>query len=64
MVIAGHEFKPFEDRCSCGKRLIDLMDVTRDDIGKHGIAHIGVLHGVEFDQIEAYKERLLDAAKG
>lgn len=71
MMLAGHVFPPFKDRCigevdgaPCRKHIIDLMSVTRDDVGKTGIAHTGCLTEYEFNQIVEYKERLVAAAKG
>lgn len=63
MKIAGHTFPPFHDRCACGKNLLDLMPITRDDIGKSDIAHIGLLNETEYDEIEAYRCRLVEGGR-
>lgn len=63
LMIAGHVFPLFDERCTCGMRLPDLTGTTRDDIGKPNIAHVGQLTGFEYDQIEAYRDRLLLATR-
>lgn len=57
MKLAGHEFAPFQDTCSCGKKLLDLMSVTKADIGKEGISHYGAMNEIEYQSIEDYRNR-------
>ncbi len=45
----GHKFK--EGLCDCGRRLVDLRWVTKDDVGKPGIAHSGTALLGEIDGI-------------
>jgi hypothetical protein len=55
--IAGHDFN-LEGKCSCGKRLVDLLVTTEDGVGKMEIAHSGSLTRHEFNQIEAERDRI------
>jgi hypothetical protein len=59
--IAGHIFEPPdspEARCiECGRWWADVEHVTRDDIGKNGIAQIGTMNTTEYDQIDAERTR-------
>ena len=59
MSIAGHTFvdEGFGGRCSCGRKWVDIMPVTRDDAGKRDIAHVGVLTTQEGIECEIECER-------
>lgn len=45
----GHTFVNGE--CACGVKLVDVQWVTRDDVGKEGIAHTGKVTLREIEQI-------------
>jgi len=55
--IAGHDFN-LEGKCSCGKRLVDLLIATEDCIGDGGWAHSAHLTRHEYSQIEAERDRI------
>jgi hypothetical protein len=38
----------------CGRRLVDLSWVTRDNVGEEGIAHVGLSNLRECSEIEDY----------
>ena len=66
MTIAGHSFNdtPQGRVCSCGRRWVDIMGVTRADIGKPHIAHVGNLNEREALECEAECERFWSVAMG
>jgi len=61
-LIAGHYFQPSFwslGKCSmCGRYLVDILGTSREDIGKLGIAHTGILNEAEYNQIEQERNRL------
>lgn len=59
MTIAGHSF-PSDDpdaACSCGMTWASIAETTASQIGEEGIAHVGRLNSVEFEQIVAERTR-------
>lgn len=55
---AGHFFQdtPQGEVCGCGKRLVDVINATEDDIDHPEKAHYGDLTRHEYDQIVAARE--------
>ena len=60
--IAGHRFNQPGDKCECGKRFTDISWTTPKEIGTYGIAHTGSLTETEYREIEAARNRFLEAA--
>lgn len=59
-MIAGHTF--VNDVCvECGRRWLDIHDVTIADLNKEGIAHAGALVGREIEEIVAEAQRRREA---
>ena len=54
----GHNFE--NGKCACGKKLLDLREVTLADIGKHYIAHTGAANEMEIQQIMALVGKMQD----
>lgn len=48
---AGHSFK--FGVCACGRKLVDLQDLTSADVNKPDISHAGNSTLYEIDQINA-----------
>lgn len=58
--IAGHNFVNgvcvgLPHSPSCGRRWEEIWHVTRDDIGKRGLAHVEGLNSMECEEIMAAK---------
>lgn len=66
MGIAGHVFvdEGGSLRCSCGRRWVDIMPVTRADVGKPDIAHYGSLTLNEAIECEEECERFSRLVRG
>jgi hypothetical protein len=52
----GHEF--VNGVCFCGRRLVDLRDLTQDDKGKPNIAHSGLSTAYEIEEIIALIKKM------
>lgn len=66
MILAGHDFVtgPGGSACrACGCKLITVLTVTADDVGRHGISCYGVLSEGEYRGIEAERDRLWRAVQ-
>ena len=51
----GHKFE--NGRCRCGIFWVDIRNVTYDDIGQDGIAHVGALNHSEVTSIQQLRSR-------
>jgi hypothetical protein len=51
----GHKFE--NGRCRCGIFWVDIRNVTYDDIGQDGIAHVGALNHSEVTSIMQLRSR-------
>lgn len=47
----------------CGYRLVDLLMMRREDIGKSGWAHYGELNGAEYASVDAERDRIYGHAR-
>lgn len=59
--IAGHQFEinSLGKRvCVCGIHWVQIASVTREDINKTGLAHVGTLLEREYLEIEAEVDRI------
>jgi hypothetical protein len=52
----GHNFK--NGVCDCGRALVDIQWVTKDDINKPHIAHSGNATALEIEQIRRLAENM------
>ncbi len=61
MTIAGHVFDIQGKWCTCGKKFVDICDITQDDVGKSGWCHSGCGNQKEYDEVRAEVDRLWKA---
>jgi hypothetical protein len=54
----GHTF--VEGVCSCGRKLVDLQNLTLEDVGKPGIAHSGLSNEAEIISLNALVKKMHD----
>lgn len=55
-LIAGHLFG-YDDRCSCGRKWLDIMHIDETYVGDAGYSHTGSLNATEVDQIQNERNR-------
>ena len=66
MILAAHDFitGPGDSACRvCGRKLVMVLTVTADDVGRHGISCYGILSEGEYQAIETERERLWHAVQ-
>lgn len=63
--IAGHLFHPLTNLCACGKTFVMIAHAPREDINHSDYwCHQGTFNQREYDEIQAYKQHMLDCCRG